>query len=407
MPPAVIHRKERPATADRRRVAAVALLVALQLAAAGLLIWSEADLAARVAFALTWGLLNFFWLVLLRRPLDGGGAVPWADRHSHPVVAVQARRPDDDGDVRRCDDHRPRHLFLSPGDHSRPRLEGGPRPDAGDPRAARGVAGRSVSGSPRQGAARMPGLPGRVDRLVLRLSAGPGGRILSPPIRLQIRAVGFGRHRRSDRPRRARGRRCRCGSAVSGPGRCVRCGPEAAAYRHGVRRIELRRHHAPERSGSGRLSRPIPLVRCQGAVVRGRGCRRSELVHRVQRPHRTLRALLRPLCRVPSPGWPPGGSSADCPMRCASAATRPTACIPGSAASPAPAASRPRRGSSISSTPSNWAAGRRTPIASTTTTPPASSPSNATTARFLCSSISPSTIFPGITDIVPICCPAG
>jgi len=69
MPPAVIHRKERPATADRRRVAAVALLVALQLAAAGLLIWSEADLAARVAFALTWGLLNFFWLVLLRRPL--------------------------------------------------------------------------------------------------------------------------------------------------------------------------------------------------------------------------------------------------------------------------------------------------------------------------------------------------
>jgi len=69
MPPAVIHPKDRPATADRRRLAAVALLVALQLAAAGLLIWSEADLAARVAFALTWGLLNFFWLVLLRRPL--------------------------------------------------------------------------------------------------------------------------------------------------------------------------------------------------------------------------------------------------------------------------------------------------------------------------------------------------
>jgi hypothetical protein len=69
MPPAVIHPKDHPATADRRRLAAVALLVALQLAAAGLLIWSEADLAARVAFVLTWGLLNFFWLVLLRRPL--------------------------------------------------------------------------------------------------------------------------------------------------------------------------------------------------------------------------------------------------------------------------------------------------------------------------------------------------
>ncbi|MGZ3358005.1 MAG: sulfatase-like hydrolase/transferase [Xanthobacteraceae bacterium] len=69
MPPAVIHPKDRSATADRRRLAAVVLLVLLQLAAAGLLIWSEADLAARVAFALTWGLLNFFWLVLLRRPL--------------------------------------------------------------------------------------------------------------------------------------------------------------------------------------------------------------------------------------------------------------------------------------------------------------------------------------------------
>ncbi|MGZ3349102.1 MAG: hypothetical protein ACXU89_09180 [Xanthobacteraceae bacterium] len=45
MPPAVIHPKDHPATADRRRLAAVALLVALQRAAAGLLIWSEADLA--------------------------------------------------------------------------------------------------------------------------------------------------------------------------------------------------------------------------------------------------------------------------------------------------------------------------------------------------------------------------
>ena len=62
-------RKTIPPPPIRRRLAAVALLVALQLAAAGLLIWSEADLAARVAFALTWGLLNFFWLVLLRRPL--------------------------------------------------------------------------------------------------------------------------------------------------------------------------------------------------------------------------------------------------------------------------------------------------------------------------------------------------
>ena len=69
MPPAVIYLKQHLATADRRRLGAVAMLAAMQLAAAGLLIWSEADLAARTAFVLTWGLLNFFWLALLRRPM--------------------------------------------------------------------------------------------------------------------------------------------------------------------------------------------------------------------------------------------------------------------------------------------------------------------------------------------------
>ena len=69
MPPAVLYLKHRLVTANRRRLGAVALLAALHLAAAGLLIWSEDDLAARMAFVLTWGLLNFFWLVLLRRPM--------------------------------------------------------------------------------------------------------------------------------------------------------------------------------------------------------------------------------------------------------------------------------------------------------------------------------------------------
>ena len=69
MPPAVIYLKQHLATADRRRLGAIAILAAMQLAAAGLLIWSEVDLAARTAFVLTWGLLNFFWLVLLRRPM--------------------------------------------------------------------------------------------------------------------------------------------------------------------------------------------------------------------------------------------------------------------------------------------------------------------------------------------------
>ena len=69
MPPAVLYLKHRLVTADRRRLGAVALLATFHLAAAGLLIWSEDDLAARMAFVLTWGLLNFFWLVLLQRPM--------------------------------------------------------------------------------------------------------------------------------------------------------------------------------------------------------------------------------------------------------------------------------------------------------------------------------------------------
>src|SRR5882724_6702325 len=69
MPPAVAHLKDRLVAADRRRAAGLALLAAIHLVDFGILLWSEAEPAARAAFVLTWGLLNFFWLVLLRRPL--------------------------------------------------------------------------------------------------------------------------------------------------------------------------------------------------------------------------------------------------------------------------------------------------------------------------------------------------
>src|SRR5262245_15610691 len=69
MPPAVANLKSRLAAADRRHAAGVALFAAVQLAAFVVLLWSEAEPAARAAFILAWGVLNFFWLVLLRRPL--------------------------------------------------------------------------------------------------------------------------------------------------------------------------------------------------------------------------------------------------------------------------------------------------------------------------------------------------
>lgn len=68
MPPVVGNLKSRLA-ADRRHAAGRALFVAVHLAALAVLLWSEDEPAARAAFILAWGVLNFFWLVLLRRPL--------------------------------------------------------------------------------------------------------------------------------------------------------------------------------------------------------------------------------------------------------------------------------------------------------------------------------------------------
>jgi len=69
MPPAVLFLKHRLAAADLRQARQIALLIALIGVALGLLLWSEDDFEAQVAFALSWGLLNGFWLALLRRPL--------------------------------------------------------------------------------------------------------------------------------------------------------------------------------------------------------------------------------------------------------------------------------------------------------------------------------------------------
>jgi hypothetical protein len=69
MPPAVLDLKNRLASADRRHAGRCALLVAIHLAAFGIFLWSEDEPSAQAAFVLTWAALNFFWLVVLRRPL--------------------------------------------------------------------------------------------------------------------------------------------------------------------------------------------------------------------------------------------------------------------------------------------------------------------------------------------------
>lgn len=61
--------QRRPATASvGGRRAAIALTLVLHFAALGIMLWSETSLPAQSAFVLTWAFLNFFWLMLLRRP---------------------------------------------------------------------------------------------------------------------------------------------------------------------------------------------------------------------------------------------------------------------------------------------------------------------------------------------------
>src|SRR5262249_53901784 len=46
----------------------ILLIAMLHAAALGLMLWSEIGLLPKLVFVLTWGLLNFFWLAVIRRP---------------------------------------------------------------------------------------------------------------------------------------------------------------------------------------------------------------------------------------------------------------------------------------------------------------------------------------------------
>ena len=69
VPPAVSLPKNPPAAAAAAKgYPALAVIAALHLTALALMLWSESELAAKAAFVLTWGFLNFAWLAVLRRP---------------------------------------------------------------------------------------------------------------------------------------------------------------------------------------------------------------------------------------------------------------------------------------------------------------------------------------------------
>jgi hypothetical protein len=70
MPPAIafFSRHLTAAAPSQRQRKALVLLIGLHLAALVVLAWSEVDPVAGVAVLLAWGLLNFLWLAVLRRP---------------------------------------------------------------------------------------------------------------------------------------------------------------------------------------------------------------------------------------------------------------------------------------------------------------------------------------------------
>ena len=58
-----------PETVSRLAILRLALLAVLHLTALVLLVVTEAEILPRIIFLLAWGLLNFVWLLLLRRPI--------------------------------------------------------------------------------------------------------------------------------------------------------------------------------------------------------------------------------------------------------------------------------------------------------------------------------------------------
>ncbi|MBM3530240.1 MAG: LTA synthase family protein [Alphaproteobacteria bacterium] len=68
MPPALAFLNRVSTLPGERSRLAWGLAGVLHFAALAILLWSEIDLVSRLAFVLAWGLFNFAWLILLRRP---------------------------------------------------------------------------------------------------------------------------------------------------------------------------------------------------------------------------------------------------------------------------------------------------------------------------------------------------
>ena len=330
----------------------IGVLLLLHLAAAAVLLHTEDDLTARLAFLLTWGLLNFLWLLLLRRPSVAASlslimvvVLILLSQFKQDILIMSANFVD----VLLIDaDTASFLLTIFPGLAAKSR---GRSPasccrcsccSGGSIRFACGCARRRSAPafvSPRSPACRSP-----CRWTARRRSSRPTTcRSSRAPARwrstMSPRAASWS----PTAPLRDR-------LSTAAPASC-KPGAAAAAHHPRARRVELRHQHGRRRQGAAGLSEPLPLVRRQGAHVPGRRRRRPDLVHRVQRAQRIVDALVWPLRRVRDADRRRSRDARACRTRCTIAAIAPTASIPGLAPFSARAVSRRRSASIISMTP--------------------------------------------------------
>src|SRR5260370_39411728 len=100
MPPALAFLADRLGAGNsiaRRQAWRIAPAAGLHLAALAIMALTETDLVAALAFLLTWGVLNFFWLGLLRRPAAAAAlslamvvVLVLVSRLKHEIISVTA-----------------------------------------------------------------------------------------------------------------------------------------------------------------------------------------------------------------------------------------------------------------------------------------------------------------------------
>ena len=88
-----------PDAVTGRNLLWIASLAAIYICAVALMASTENSVVGAAVFLLTWGVVNFFWLVLLRRPAGLGCAVVGHDRSLGSSVAAQIRHHLDDGEL--------------------------------------------------------------------------------------------------------------------------------------------------------------------------------------------------------------------------------------------------------------------------------------------------------------------